>query len=338
MHNYYSFLYNKTTFEVLEKAHGKNKAVVFARSATSGGQRFPVHWGGDPMSTFEAMAETLRGGLSLGLCGFGFWAHDIGGFEGKPDPDLYKRWFAFGALSSHSRLHGNGSFRVPWLIDPSGEADLVLQKFIHLKLTLMPYLYATAIDTHRTGVPMMRPLLVEFPGDPAVWTLDTQYMLGPSLLVAPVFTADGAVQLYIPTGRWYGLLDERVRVGPGYVTETHDFMSLPLLLRPGAALVLGKEATDVGAQRRQATYDWCEGITVLVNPPDEGEMDVTVSIPNSNEPGEIAAVLEVKGDRNGVTAKLVKGSLRGSLRLKRVGVDGKCVVSEVDAVDGTVSA
>lgn len=112
MHNYYAFLYNKCTFEVTEEFKGKNDAIVFARAATAGGQRFPVHWGGDPMSTFEAMAETLRGGLSLGISGFGYWAHDIGGFEGNPDPALYKRWFAFGALSSHSRLHGSGSFRV----------------------------------------------------------------------------------------------------------------------------------------------------------------------------------------------------------------------------------
>lgn len=112
MHNYYTQLYNKTTFEILEKKLGPNNAALFARSATAGGQRFPVHWGGDPMSTYEAMAETLRGGLSLGLCGFGYWAHDIGGFEGKPDPGLFKRWIAFGCMSSHSRLHGSGSFRV----------------------------------------------------------------------------------------------------------------------------------------------------------------------------------------------------------------------------------
>lgn len=112
MHNYYAFLYNKVTFEVLAKNFGEHKAALFARSATAGCQRFPVHWGGDPYSTFEAMAETLRGGLSLALSGFGYWAHDIGGFEGKPDPGLFKRWIAFGLLSSHSRLHGSGSFRV----------------------------------------------------------------------------------------------------------------------------------------------------------------------------------------------------------------------------------
>ena len=117
MHNYYPYIYNKTVFEILEEELGKGEAVVFARSATSGCQQFPVHWGGDNASTFESMAETLRGGLSLSLSGFGFWSHDIGGFEGTPPAAVYKRWCAFGLLSSHSRLHGNPTYRVPWLFD-----------------------------------------------------------------------------------------------------------------------------------------------------------------------------------------------------------------------------
>ena len=113
MHNYYSYLYNKVVFELLEEVKGKGEAVVFARSATAGGQQFPVHWGGDCAATFESMAESLRGGLSLGLSGFGYWSHDIGGFESTATPALYKRWTAFGLLSSHSRLHGNSSIAFP---------------------------------------------------------------------------------------------------------------------------------------------------------------------------------------------------------------------------------
>ncbi|MCB0214311.1 MAG: alpha-xylosidase, partial [Anaerolineae bacterium] len=115
MHNYYTYLYNKAVFEVLEEELGVGEAVVFARSATTGGQQFPVHWGGDNTATFESMAESLRGGLSLCLSGFGFWSHDIGGFEQTAPPEVYKRWCAFGLLSSHSRLHGSQSYRVPWL-------------------------------------------------------------------------------------------------------------------------------------------------------------------------------------------------------------------------------
>ncbi|KAF9028284.1 hypothetical protein BDZ89DRAFT_1133744 [Hymenopellis radicata] len=317
MHNYYSFLYNKVTFEVVEEYKGKNQAVLFARSATAGGQRFPVHWGGDPMSTFEAMAETLRGGMSLGLCGFGYWAHDIGGFEGTPDPALYKRWFAFGALSSHSRLHGSGSFRVPWVLDPSGEADRVLKKFIDLKLSLMPYLYATAIATHETGIPMMRPLFVEFPEDPTCWNVDTQFMLGPNLMVCPVFNAEGRVQFYVPEGKWYALLDGKVRTGPKWYTETHDFMSLPLLLRPGSAVVLGKY--EGGGERKLAVYDYANEVAVLVNPGAD-TVDVHVNVPDSQAPGKIAAVLRVRGTAEDVTVEVVEGALKGEYKVEKVDV------------------
>ena len=142
MHNYYTYLYNKTVFDLLKEVRGEGEAVVFARSATAGGQQFPVHWGGDCTATFESMAESLRGGLSLGLSGFGFWSHDIGGFEQTATADVYKRWSAFGLLSSHSRLHGSSSYRVPWAYDE--EAVDVLAKFTKLKCSLMPYLYGAA--------------------------------------------------------------------------------------------------------------------------------------------------------------------------------------------------
>lgn len=319
MHNYYPFLYNKVTFEILEKKLGKHQAIVFARSTTAGGQRFPVHWGGDPMSTFEAMAETLRGGLSLGLCGYGYWAHDIGGFEGTPDPALYKRWFAFGSLSSHSRLHGSASYRVPWLIDESGEADIVLKKFIDLKLSLMPYLYSTAIKTHETGVAMMRPLFLEFPEDPFVWNVDTQYMLGASLMVVPVFNAEGTVQFYVPKGRWYGVLDGKMREGPGFVTENHDFSSLPLLLRPGSAVTLCEDVPKGLGGRKQAAYDYSVGVIVLVNA--SQALDLLVEVPDSKKPGEFCAILQIKGDGKSGSVKLLDGLLHG-WKVKKINNDG----------------
>ncbi|KAF5376081.1 hypothetical protein D9615_007735 [Tricholomella constricta] len=320
MHNFYPFLYNKVTFEVIEKRLGKHQAIVFARSTTAGGQRFPVHWGGDPMSTFEAMAETLRGGLSLGLCGYGYWAHDIGGFEGTPDPALYKRWFAFGSLSSHSRLHGSGSYRVPWLIDESGEADIVLTKFVDLKLSLMPYLYSTAIKTHETGVAMMRPLFVEFAEDPFVWNVDTQYMLGANLMVAPVFSAEGTIQFYIPKGTWYGVLDGKLREGPGFVIETHDFSSLPLLLRPGSAVVTRDDVPKIHG-RKDAVYDYSEEVTILINAVG-ATLDLVVEVPNSSTLGEFSTVLEVKGDEQHGVLNVIYGSLKGEWKAKIVKQNG----------------
>ncbi len=235
MHNRYTYLYNQAVFGLLEHKRGKGEAIVFARSATIGGQQFPIHWGGDCWSDFDAMAESLRGGLSLGMCGFGYWSHDIGGFEGLPPAELYKRWVAFGLLSSHSRLHASTSYRVPWLFDE--EAVDVLRYFTKLKIKLLPYLLEMAQESHAKGTPMMRAMHLEFPDDPACDTLDRQYMLGDSLLVAPVFSATGEVQYYVPKGTWTSLIDGTERTGPAWFKETHSAMSLPLLVRPGSNLV-----------------------------------------------------------------------------------------------------
>ena len=228
-HNYYSYLYNKTVFKFLEEKKGKGSACLFARSATSGCQKFPVHWGGDCESTFSAMAETLRGGLSLGLSGFGYWSHDIGGFEGTPDAGLFKRWLAFGFLSSHSRLHGSNSYRVPWNVDK--ESVDVCRFFAVLKEGLLPYLKKTALSAHQEGVPMMRAMFLEFPDDPVCLFLDRQYMLGESILVAPVFSQDNIVEYYLPAGTWTHLIDKRVKTGGVWIKEEYDFMSLPLWTR-----------------------------------------------------------------------------------------------------------
>ena len=230
MHNLYTQLYNATVWELLQEVKGKD-AIVFARSATVGGQKMPVHWGGDNSSSFESMAESLRGGLSLSLSGFGYWSHDIGGFEGTPDPAVFKRWLAFGLLSSHSRLHGNESVRVPWSIDE--EAVDVTRTFANLKKKLRPYLVETMREVSEKGLPMMRPMLLAFPEDPTSWFLDQQYMLGPDLLVAPVFSAEGDVTFYLPAGMWRNYFTNEIIEGGRWLTETHGFNSLPLYERTG---------------------------------------------------------------------------------------------------------
>lgn len=234
-HNFYTQQYNQVVFELLEERRGKGEAVLFARSATAGGQRFPIHWGGDCESTYVAMAQSLRGGLSLVSSGFGYWSHDIGGFEGTPDPTLFKRWVAFGLLSSHSRLHGSSSYRVPWLFDE--EAVDVMREFAELKQTLMPYLLEASATTTRTGAPVIRPMVMQFPEDPACRTLDAQYMLGEDLVVAPVLQEDGAVDVYLPAGRWVHLLDgEEVDASAGgrFLRRTYDVHSLGLFARAGS--------------------------------------------------------------------------------------------------------
>jgi len=284
MHNYYAYLYNETVFELLRKRRGEGEAVLFARTATAGTQAFPVHWGGDAESTFEAMAESLRGGLSLGMSGFGYWSHDIGGFEGTPDPALFKRWIAFGLLSSHSRLHGSGSYRVPWLFDE--EAVDVLRRFTNLKARLMPYLLAAAREAYGEGLPMMRAMVLEFPGDPAVTHLERQYMLGGDLLVAPVLTADGTIAYYVPEGVWTHVLTGEPVTGGRWVRERHGFSSVPLLARPGSVI-------PFGAVGDRPDYDYADGVTLHAYALADGAR-VRTEVPSAT--GEVAAAFTTARD------------------------------------------
>jgi alpha-D-xyloside xylohydrolase len=247
---------------VIERVKGEREAVVFARSATVGGQRFPVHWGGDCDSTYLSMAESLRGGLSLCMSGFGFWSHDISGFGGTATADLYKRWTAFGLLSTHSRLHGSNSYRVPWLFSEEGEENgeesvAVLRHFSELKCRLMPYLFASAVYTHNTGIPSMRAMVLEFPEDICCEDLDRQYMLGERLLVAPVFNKEGDVTYYLPEGEWTHLLSGEVKQGGKWIRERYDYFSLPLFVRENTIL-------PIGGNDQAPDYDYTDGLTLQI--------------------------------------------------------------------------
>jgi alpha-D-xyloside xylohydrolase len=293
MHNYYTFLFNRTVFELLERKKGVGKATVFARSATAGSQQFPVHWGGDSTASYPSMAETLRGGLSLSLCGFGFWSHDIGGFERTASADLYKRWCAFGMLSSHSRLHGSDSYRVPWAFDE--EASVVLRKFVKLKCKLMPYLYSQAVKAHTEGIPMLRPMFMEFPEDRACETLDMQYMLGDSLLIAPVMKENGKVNYYLPAGRWTNYLTGEVINGERFSKEVHDYMSLPLMVRPNSVIA-------AGACDSRPDYDYFDGITFELFEIEDGAKVIT-TVPDLQGKTVLTAVTARKGNTITVSLK-----------------------------------
>ena len=307
MHNLYPLQYNESVFDLIRAVRGDDDAVVFARSAYASAQRFPVHWGGDCWSTFESMAESLRGGLSLTTCGFGFWSHDIGGFEGNPPPAVYKRWIQFGLLSSHSRLHGSSFYRVPWLVDE--ESCDVLRVFTQLKHRLMPYLYAKAIQAAETGVPVMRSMMMEHPHDPACAPLDRQYQLGESLLVAPVFQESGEVDFYLPEGTWTHLLSGQVRTGGRWYRETHDFMSLP-------AYVPANTVLPWGAEQERPDYDFARGTTLRVFALADG---ATAPFTVAALDGRVAARGSVARQGGRYVAKVTEGALRDW----RLDVDGR---------------
>ncbi|KAI0781168.1 alpha-glucosidase [Trametes elegans] len=283
VHNTYSVLYNEMVFRLLEHRFGKGEAVVFARSATA----VPQHWGGDCESTFEAMAETLRGGLSLTASGFAYSSHDIGGFEGHPPPEVYHRWVAYGLFLSHSRLHGSMSYRVPWQY---GEAAATyMAKFLDAKHRLMPYLYQLSIEGHSKGHPMQRAMFLEFPADRTTHTLDRQYMLGPSLLVAPVFVPAGEEsEYYLPAGRWTSFFHpSRTYTGPAWVREVVPIDELPVWVRQGSVLCLGPGGIG------RPDYKFASGVEVQVYELDEGQVRVEVPVGKGAEcAGTVEAALQ----------------------------------------------
>lgn len=254
-HNYYTYQFNQAVFRTIEDKKGKNKAIVFARSATAGSQKFPVHWGGDNLSTYKSMADSLRGGLSLLSSGFGFWSHDISGFEDEATPDLYKRWTQFGLLSSHSRYHGSEQYKVPWLFDE--EAVENTRKFVNLKLSLMPYLYNETVKASENGTPLMRPLFFEFYEDHNTYFIERQYMFGTNLLIAPIFNTEGTVKYYLPEGKWTNLLTEETYsiCGGEWISEKYDNLNLPILVRENSIL-LRKEGQN------HAEYDYTDSLDI----------------------------------------------------------------------------
>lgn len=323
-HNYYTLQYNQTVFDLIKQEKGDDQATVFARSATVGSQKFPVHWGGDCLSRYKSMADSLRGGLSFLLSGFGFWAHDISGFEEQATPDLYKRWTQFGLLSSHSRYHGSGQYKVPWVFDE--EAVDNTRKFVDLKLSLMPYLFNEAVNTHETGTPLMRPLFLEYTKDRNAYFLEREYMFGSKLLVAPIFNAEGTVKYYLPEGKWTNILNEKtydVKNGEWF-DETYDNLTLPLLARENSIILRNPNA-------EHAEYDYTDSPDIHLYEFADGAKETTRVVDEKGKPAG-----HVTAERSGSTITLSADGLKGSSKVY-VHADGNVKEFTLDGGSATLS-
>ena len=258
MHNLYPLLYNAAVFEVTEEEKGYG--LVWSRAGTAGSQRFPVGWSGDPASDWDSLAATVRGGLSAGMSGLALWSHDIGGYRGRPDPELYVRWAQFGLFSSHSRMHGD-SPREPWLF--GAEALAIVRKYVALRERLRPYLAKAAREASKTGMPVLRALPLVFPDDPNAAAWDHEYMFGPSLLVAPVIRpieelsrrgGRPRMSVYLPPGAWIDHWTGRAHRGPAIVERAVSLSVMPVFLRAGAN-ILPSGGRSVRKARRAAKRD-----------------------------------------------------------------------------------
>ena len=248
-HNLYPVRYNKAVQDITKSVNGEN--IMWARSAWAGSQRYPLHWGGDAATTNTGMLGTLRAGLSFGLSGFAFWSHDMGGFVKSTPDELYMRWLPFGFLTSHTRAHGDPPTE-PWLYK-NEKVQETFRKSAEMKYKLMPYVYAQAKQCTEKGLPMLRALFVEFPDDPAAWRVETEYMFGSQILVAPLMESADSRDVYLPEGKWTDYQTGKVFEGGSWLNiPVEGELPIIMLVRDGSALphvALAQSTQDIDWSR-----------------------------------------------------------------------------------------
>ena len=231
-HNLYPLRYNKIVSDLTQEIN--NERIIWARSTWAGSQRYPLHWGGDAESTDMGMAAELRGGLSLGVSGFTFWSHDIGGFTQRTNEELYRRWLPMGIFASHSRCHGQPP-KEPW--DYGKDFEDYFRNVTDTKYRLMPYIYTQAKLSSMKGLPMTRALLVEFPDDRGAWNVDNQYMFGADMMIAPIFeTGKSEREVYLPKGKWVDFQSGSKYEGGQYLKLKTGAIQAIILVRDGAVI------------------------------------------------------------------------------------------------------
>jgi len=253
MHNVYALVNNQTMYDWYRQACPNRRPYFLSRSYFSGSHRYAAVWSGDVHAHFDWLRFQPRLGLSMGLSGFTFWGHDIGGYSfGNPDEELFKRWIEFAAFCPLHRFHHTSTFdekdalpNFPWRYG----AEEVSRRYVTLRERFIPYFYSCIADTilgtglepdlgaGGSGSPLMRAMVVEYPEDEATFSIDDQFLCGPSLLVAPVLERGArSRQVYFPAGNWYDYLDNQVYQGPIRAEVAAPLDRLPIFIRAGAIL------------------------------------------------------------------------------------------------------
>ncbi|HUX87045.1 MAG TPA: TIM-barrel domain-containing protein, partial [Chloroflexota bacterium] len=242
LHNSYDVLRHQAFAEGEATDRPDLRPVMLCRSGAAGMQRLGAScWSGDIDNTFATFRAQIPLGLNLGLSGVPYWGTDVGGFF-HPVPEtgeLFARWFQFGAFCPIFRSHGRvWREHLPW--SHGGEVEAICRRYCELRYQLLPYTDALAWQAHTLGLPLMRPLCLNYPDDPRTWDLGDEYLWGDDLLVAPV-TREGARTwtVYLPEGAWYDFWTQECYRGPGGVQVDAPLDRLPLFVRAGAIVPLG---------------------------------------------------------------------------------------------------
>jgi alpha-glucosidase len=237
LHNVYGLLMARASAEGIERLRPDRRPAILTRSGWAGMQRHAMHWTGDNKSTWDHLRLSIQMVLTLGLSGVPISGADVGGFTGGPSPELYARWMQLGAFMPFYRVHSmvGSPDQEPWAFGEQVEA--ICRKYLELRYRLLPYLYTAVWQASQTGTPPMRALAFMFPDDPTVASLDDEYMLGESLLIAPV-VEEGATQrrVYLPASEWFDFWSGARHSGPQTLTVDAPLDVLPLFVRGGAVI------------------------------------------------------------------------------------------------------
>lgn len=312
MHNLFPLLYQKAAFEITEETHGKGEAVIWARGGYAGCQRYPVHWAGDNSSNYENLLSSLRGGISMGLCGFTYWSQDTGGFVGVPSDEVYIRWTQLSIFQSHIRFHGQPPhYKEPWNFLPKTQE--IVRDYLELRYRLIAYLYSEAQVAIGGGLPMLRHLVIDFQDDPTVYNIEDQFMCGRNILVAPILTKNNVRSVYLPEGFWYDFWSGERLKGKQWINLKVGLKTIPVYVREGTALPLLKVAQSTD----DLSYD---NMTIQIYPDEEGKasydildkdkhFEITASVEKT------AAKITVTPEPEGIMVKLPKSFKISNIKL-----------------------
>jgi len=247
VHNLYGSGMAQATRDGLARLRPDRRPFVISRAGFAGLQRHAMQWTGDNSSWWEHLWMSLPQLQNLGLSGMAFCGVDCGGFFGDADGELLARWVEAGIFQPFLRNHAHmdSTRQEPWAFGEPWES--LIRDSLLLRMRLLPYLYGVFEEASRTGAPVLRPLLFEFPDDPVTYTADDEFMLGDALLVAPV-TRPGIEHrhVYLPAGAWVHWWTGEVFEGPAHVLAHAPLGRPALYARGNAAIPLGNERMHVG--------------------------------------------------------------------------------------------
>lgn len=258
VHNVYDFLWARTLFDGFNRSFPNRRMFNLTRSGYAGIQRFGVvTWSGDVAKTFGGLAVQVPILLNMGMSGITYHNSDIGGFDnGKTTPELYTRWMEFGAFCPVMRAHGydGDNPTEPWGFGTSTET--IVRKIIRLRYSLLPYNYTMAQESYETGIPMARPLVLEYPNDQNVKNETSAYMWGSEFLVAPIVRSGQTEKtFYLPAGNWVNFWNDRLYKGGKDITVPAPIDETPLFVKSGSIIPM---------QQRTEFISGCPADTIVL--------------------------------------------------------------------------